>query len=257
MPEVHRMFYHYSELPLSRRVLYTCALCVLGVGYLFAMIYIYISNEGRDGKPGLSETDLVIAYSGSKADTRLEAAIKGPMSAMLPDPEKAIIINWVRRGVNAKEFETQVQPVFEKRCYACHDGSNPHVPSLLTYKDTVKLAALDTGATIPTLIRVSHIHLFGISFIFFITGLIFSHAYVRPVWLKCAVIALPFVAVFLDIGSWYLTKLNPLFAWVIMVGGGLMGASFAFMWVVSMYQIWLYKLPSRVTRPVGEPIDVG
>ena len=41
---------------------------------------------------------------------------------------------------------------------------------------------------------MSHIHLFGITFIFFIVGTIFSHAYVRPVWFKCTVMALPFVA---------------------------------------------------------------
>jgi len=50
----------------------------------------------------------------------------------------------------------------------------------------------DTGTPIATLIRVSHIHLFGITVIFFVMGLMFSHAYVRPVWFKCAVIALPF-----------------------------------------------------------------
>ena len=52
----------------------------------------------------------------------------------------------------------------------------------------------DTGTGIFTLVRVSHIHLFGLTFIFFILGTIFSHAYVRPVWFKCAVIATPFVA---------------------------------------------------------------
>ena len=50
---------------------------------------------------------------------------------------------------------------------------------------------LITGANVFTLVRVSHIHLFGVTFIFFIVGLIFSHAYVRPVWLKCTVVALP------------------------------------------------------------------
>ena len=46
-----------------------------------------------------------------------------------------------------------------------------------------------------TLIRDSHIHLFGMTFIFFIVGLMFSHAYMRPVWFKCAVIAAPIAMV--------------------------------------------------------------
>ena len=33
---LHRFYLHYSELPYSLRVLYTAALLVLGLAYLFA-----------------------------------------------------------------------------------------------------------------------------------------------------------------------------------------------------------------------------
>jgi hypothetical protein len=95
---------------------------------------------------------------------------------------------------------------------------------------------------------VSHIHLFGLTFVFFIVGSIFSHAYVRPVWLKCAVMILPFCALAMDVSSWYFTKLFQPFAFVVMAGGGLMGASFAFMWVVSMYQMWFSRTPAAVMQ---------
>jgi hypothetical protein len=43
-----------------------------------------------------------------------------------------------------------------------------------------------------------------------------------------------------------------------MAGGGLMGLCFAFMWVVSMYQLWFSKTPSAVTLRAGGGIpDVG
>lgn len=77
-------FEQLNHLPCGSRALYTMTLLVLGVGYLFAMIQVFEVHAGRDGKPGLSTTDLVIAYSGSHADTRLEAALKGPMKDMLP-----------------------------------------------------------------------------------------------------------------------------------------------------------------------------
>jgi hypothetical protein len=63
-------------------------------------------------------------------------------------------------------------------------------------------------------------------------GLIFSHAYVRPVSFKCAVVALPFGALFVDIASWYITKLYHRFAFVVMAAGALMAVCFAFMWAV-------------------------
>ena len=83
---LHRHYLHYSELPFSQRVLYTAAFMVLGIGYLFAMLNIYFTYAGRaGGNPYLlSVDDLIVAYSGSGKGSRLEAALRGPMSAMLP-----------------------------------------------------------------------------------------------------------------------------------------------------------------------------
>ena len=249
MAQVHHMFFHYKEFPLSMRVLYTSALLVLGLGYLFAMVHVYNSHAGRDGKPGLTAADLAIAYSGSKEATQLEAALTGPMSQMLPNDERGRIVGWVRRGTNEQEYEAEIKAILDKRCTTCHDGSNPHIADLSRFDKVAETAELDTGMDIFTLVRVSHIHVFGLTFVFFIMGLIFSHAFVRPVWFKAVVIAAPFAAIIGDVMSWYLTKLNPAFAWLVLIAGALMGMSFAIQWTVSMYQIWLSKyLPSAHSR---------
>ena len=233
----------------------TCAtLLVLGIGYLFAMLHLFNSHAGRDGEPGISVKDIEIAYSGSKDDTRLEAALKGPMSGMLPADERATISDWVRRGTDETEYESRIRPILAERCIACHDGSNPHIADLSEYRGVLRYAEMDTGADIFTLVRVSHIHLFGLTFIFFIMGFIFSHAYVRPLWLKSVVIAVPFLAIFVDVGSWYVTKLYPPFAWVVLISGGFMGLSFAFMWLISAYQMWLYKAAGRAAGHEEAPI---
>jgi hypothetical protein len=243
--QVHRMFFHYSEFPLSMRTLFTGALIVLGLGYVFAMIQVYAVNSGRDGKPGLSVEDIVIAYSGSTEATKLEAALLGPMSGMLPGDERGTIVGWVHRGLDKAEYGTHIAPIIEKRCLVCHDGSNPHISNLNGYENVSKVAQIDTGMSLYTLVRVTHIHLFGITFIFFITGLIFSHAYVRPVWFKSLIIILPFFALMVDVSAWYLTKIFPPMAWAVMVGGGVYGICFATQWFVSMYQIWFYKYAPR------------
>jgi len=242
---------HFSMLPIGMRVMFTGTLVVLGVGYLFAMIYIFASHAGRDGNPNLSVDDLIIAYSGSKSDTRLEGALKGPMANMLPQNERDEVIAWVRRGAEQEEYTTRIEPIIEKRCMVCHNGSNPHIASLKKYEDIMLMAELDTGMDIFTLVRVSHIHLFGITFIFYIVGSIFCHAYIKLVWVKCALIATPFLAIVLDIGSWYLTKVYPPFAWVVMVSGAFMGVSFAVQWVISIYQMWFYTLPEDVQKSGG------
>lgn len=256
---LHRHYLHYSELPLSMRVLYTAALLILGLGYIFALIYVFHTYAGRDGDPSsLSYEDLVIAYSGSGKGSRLESALRGPMSNMLPPEELSPIIAWVQQGADKAKYEAVIRPTIDKRCMTCHDGSNPHLPDLGGYDNIKKVTEQDTGADVFTLVRVSHIHLFGLTFIFFLVGLIFSHAYLRPIWFKCAVVGLPYLALALDVSSWYFTKLFHPFAMVTMAAGGVMGLCFAFMWVVSMYQMWFSRTPGAVANRRGErTIAVG
>lgn len=246
---LHRMYHHFSELPMSLRVLYTAALLVLGMGYLFALIFIFATYAPKDGNPrSLSYDDIVIGYSGSGEDSRLESALRGPMRTMLPADEISVIVSWVRGGAERAAYQSRITPIVEKRCLACHDGSNPHLVNLRGYDNMLKVAERDTGPAIMTLVRVSHIHLFGLTFIFFVLGTIFSHAYVRPIWLKCVVIATPFLCIVLDVISWYLVKVFHPFAWIVMLGGAAYGACFAFMWVVSMYQLWIAKAPAKVAE---------
>ena len=256
---LHRLYHHFSELPYSVRVLYTAALLMLGTAYLFALIYLFHTYSGKDGNPrSLSYEDIVIAYSGSGKGSRLESALQSSMSAMLPPEETQELVTWVQEGADRPTYEKQIKPVLDTRCMACHDGSNPHLPNLNGYDNLHKVTERDTGTGIFTLVRVSHIHFFGLTFVFFILGLIFSHAYVRPVWFKSTVVVLPFVAVTLDIFSWYFTKIFHPFAWVVMFGGGLMGMSFAYMWVISMYQMWIARPPAAVAnRTSSIDADVG
>ena len=249
---LHRLFHHYSELPDSQRVLYTATLVVLGMGYLFALLYLFHSYAGRDGDPSsMSYEDVVIAYTGSGKGSRLESALRGPMASMLPAEEASAVISWVGEGATKEQYEKSVKPVLDKRCNSCHDGSNPHLPNLTSYDDLKKVTEKDTGTDVFTLVRVSHIHLFGLTFIFFIMGTMFSHAYVRPVWLKCAIVVAPFISLIADVRSWYFTKLYHPFAWVVMIAGGVTGVSFGIMWVTTMYQLWVSKPASAVSERFG------
>lgn len=248
----NRSFFHFSALPMSTRMVYTMTLLVLGTGYLFAMLQVFFSHAGLDGNANnISAQDIRIAYHGSETDTRLVAALKGPMAGMLPESERAVIFKWVDDGASAEVYESAVKPILEERCIACHDGSNPHIPLLTSHEEVMKVVARDTGATIPTLVRVSHIHLFGITFIFFIVSTIFTHAYIKPLWLKCVIIVLPFLTILTDIFSWYLTKWIPGFAWFIIGSGAVMGVSFAAQWLISMWQMWFYTLPEDMESDGG------
>ena len=85
------------------------------------------------------------------------------------------------------------------------------------------------------------------------TSTIFVKARVDPLWFKSTVIAVPFITILLDISSWYLTKIYTGFAWVVMIGGILMGITFAIQGFVSMYQMWFFG--RRGSRALPERSD--
>lgn len=251
-----RFFVHFTHLPLVQKVVYTGALLTLGMGYAFAMIYVVANHANRDGDPMLSVNDIVIAYSGTNAGTKLESALKGPMSSMLSADENMKIVGWLREGASEEKYNSAMKPIFDKRCIVCHNNRNPHIPPLEDYKGVMHVAEKDTGMNIFTLVRVSHIHLFGLTFIFFIVSSIFSHAYLRREWMKVAIVVVPFFAIAADILSWYITKVFQPFAWVVIISGAMMGASFALQFFISVYQMWFYRLPAdeedAETRSVRE-----
>jgi hypothetical protein len=243
---------HFKFLPMSMRVLFTSVLIVFGTGYLMAMIQVWESHAGKDGDPMISAKDLIISYSGNPEGTKLESALRGPMSDMLPEDKKKTVFDWLHNKAPQEEYAAKIEPIMQEHCIACHNpGANPHLPDLQTYEGVSKVAATDTGMNIATLVRVSHIHLFSITFIFFIVGYIYTHAYVRPAWFKCVVIATPFLSLLVDIAAWYLTKLWAGFAWAVIIGGAIYGVAFTIMWITSMYQLWFYKPSEELISQQG------
>ena len=96
------------------------------------------------------------------------------------------------------------------------------------------------------LARVSHIHLFGISIIFLLTGAIFSLS-VTPVWFRVFVLIAPYLAIVMDIGSWWVTKyFDPVFAYIVILGGALMGLALACQIFVSLWDMWIAPLAASV-----------
>jgi hypothetical protein len=71
---------------------------------------------------------------------------------------------------------------------------------------------------------------------------------VRPVWFKCTVVALPFVAIMVDVTSWYLIKIFHPFVYVEIAAGALMAMCFGIMLLVTMYQMWFSSAPAMVAE---------
>jgi hypothetical protein len=227
-----------ANLPLPLKALFAGYLLVVGVGLLMAGLQIMMTHGMADGKLGLSKNDIVYSYYGDKTHSKLENMLNGQMKAMAPDEVRADIIQWVRKGAPKADWDAHFKDVFAKNCVSCHSVM-PNIPNFTNFEEVQVVAATSTGATIESLTRVSHIHLFGISFIFFFIGFIFSFAVGVPKKWKILAIAFPFGFLILDILSWWLTKLTPGFAWLTIIGGIGYSLASTFMWFTSMYQMFI------------------
>ena len=225
----------------SLKALFTGYLVVVAVGYLMAIVQIQLTHGLADGKYGLSVDDIVYSYYGNRTNSLLENKRQGSMKPMETDDEREKIISWVHAGATEEAYENDgIRQIFDAKCIICHNAeAGGAVPDYSDFKQIKERAVVDTGASIASLARVSHIHLFGIAFIFMFVGLIFSLAAGVPKPLKVIVISMPYIFLLIDISAWWLTKLHPNFAWFVIIGGGAMALSFAFMWVVSMYEMWI------------------
>ncbi len=228
-----------SNLSMSFKLLFTGYLGAVAVGYLMALIQILFTHGMADGKVGLSIEDIVYSYYGNRSGSVLEKKLNGSMKINASNTDRFKIIQWVRDGADQQVFNQEIKPIIEKNCLMCHNEHASSLPNFSDFNAIKKLTKFDQGETYASLTRVSHIHLFGISFIFMFMGGIFSLStsnHYRGI--KYFAIIMPFLFLLTDISSWWLTKLSPHFAWLVIMGGAGLGLSFAYMWVVSLYQIW-------------------
>ena len=224
------------NLPLSLKTLFVGYLLVVGVGLCMAGLQILLTHGMADGKFGLSLDDIVYSYYGDKDNSKLASKLNGSMIDKAPLVVRQDIIKWAAEGAPQDKWESHYKAVFAQHCIMCH-GQIPGIPNFTNYDEVKRVAAINEGATVSGLTRVSHIHLFGISFIFFFIGFIFTFAVNVPKKLKVLAIAFPFAFLVMDIFSWWLTKHSPHFAWLTIIGGIGYSLASTYMWVVSMYQM--------------------
>lgn len=100
-----------SHCSTSEKLRYTAFLLLIGVGYLMALVYIYMSHQGHDGRPGLSIEDIAYNYYGNRSGTRLEAAIRGPMGGYV-ELEDHHVVAWLKCGRAGKGITSRASALF-------------------------------------------------------------------------------------------------------------------------------------------------
>ncbi len=182
-----------------------------------------------------------------KGLSKLENKLNGSMKDKAPVKERLKIINWVKHGAEQQRWENEIQLIVLKRCASCHI-SIPALPNITKFEVIKGLAITDGAVDISSLTRISHIHLFGIAFIFFFVGLIFSLATGFNKWLKATVIFTPFAFLILDVSAWWLTRIDPAFAWLVIIGGFGYSLTSTIMISTSLYQMWIMPWRGKISH---------
>lgn len=230
-------------LSLPIRSLFTGYILVVGIGLLMGGAQILLTHGMADGKFGISVDDIVFSYYGDRSNSKLETKLNGSMRDKAPEQVKREMIMWAQMGASLEEWDAGIGEQFQQHCVKCHSVI-PAIPSFKTYEGVLPSAAVDMGETVDALARVSHIHLFGIAFIFFFVGYIFSQAVGVPAILQSVLIVTPFAFLLIDVLSWWLTKWYPNFAIFTIIGGFGYSLASTIMLVTSLYQMWV--MPLRV-----------
>lgn len=234
-----------QKLNLPLKALFTGYLLAIGLGLLMAGAQIMLTHGMADGKFGLSVDDIIYSYHGNHDGpnaSKLESKLFGSMKDNATPEVRMALLKWADAGSPASEWESKIKPMVVENCGPCH----ANMPGLANITDKAvmdQMTKRDEGQSFATLTRISHIHLFGIAFIFFMVGWIFSYTTGFNIWLKSFLIITPFAFLIVDVASWWLTKMNPNFAWLVIIGGFSYSLASTVMIFSSLYQMWLMKSP--------------
>ncbi len=241
----HSDWLNLPSLNTSVKSLFTSYLLVIGLGALLASAQILMTHGMADGKPGLSIDDIVYSYHGDPAHSKIEKKLSGSMRDKASEVDKLEIIKWVRKGAPKNQWDSQIKNIFYTNCISCHSVI-PGLPDFTQYEEVKRVAKSKSGATAASLTRISHIHIFAISFIFFFNGIIFSFAIGIKQGLKIVLISAPFFFLAIDVFSWWLTKIAPGFAWLTIISGIGYNLCSATIWFISLYQMWVLPKNGKI-----------
>ncbi len=232
------------NLPISRttRAVFAGFAILTSLSYGAAALNLYLNREMADGEPGLTRRDIELTFHGEKGKSRMLSQLTaGSMQEYLPpgDDGKALLA-WLSQsaprtwkdGAEDKSYDAAMAPMIKLNCTPCHHrgadrakGENPGAP-LESYEDVSKYTGpSDSAMPWKSLAWVSHIHLFAIGFAFLVYALITERLRVAErirfgLWILSA------GGLLIDVGGWWLTRLDAAFAPMVQLGGGMVAASF-------------------------------
>ncbi|GMU24158.1 MAG: hypothetical protein AMXMBFR13_42350 [Phycisphaerae bacterium] len=264
------------QLPVSARLVLTCFLAMVGVGYLMAIANIYYSHRAADGDPQrMTFDDLKAVYSGVSVEvkegrprpSRMQEMIDGKMREFLKtQAEYEILSNWLAGGATQEAFTAVADganksphDVISERCLRCHNVEGekgeeeaqkaPFGPDIFAvdFDSVSKFTAskVDIASNRTTvgpqsrerLILISHQHMLSIPLFTLITSLLVVFTGLRP-RVRDVLVLVPMLTLMVDFAGWWAARQWPPAIWLIALSGPVYGVFFAAQILTAFGSMW-------------------
>ncbi len=231
--------FRLNTLPVSGKLLCTLFLICMGIGFVFSQLNVFLTYNRVDGIAGLSLQDVVLTYYGQPDILLVESKLNGTMREHLDNEyERNSLINWAKGGAE-KEKSNEAKSIILKNCLLCHTTGGDAAFAPFDKLSTVSaiFTRINNGISVSRLITLSHIHMISIGVIFALSGMIFLFTPINEK-IKIILLIFPFSSLMMDVFSWWLTKLTPVFAIAVFIGGVFTVIGFFIQFVISLLTIW-------------------
>ncbi len=226
------------QLHLFARLGIALLVLVLLGGFVVSGLYMRWHYDARDGQPGLTIDDIKGHYHGVNAPSPLISALESGHPEDLPEPDRDALLEWLTSGANLSlgyddldlgdEAPAEIIAAF---CLDCHsrdaEGPDAYAQLPLEYWDDIQPIAHATDiapAPIEIIAVSQHTHAPSMAIILTVLALLGAMTRAaRP--LIGAVVLLGAVGLAADMASWWLARTNADFAYLIVAGGFMYGAS--------------------------------
>jgi hypothetical protein len=158
--------------------------------------------------------------------------------------EQPITSDYLLETKDGSPRRVKITSILADRCVDCHspDGRNDKAKKfpLDGYDRLAKYMKVEqksSGMSLDKLAQTTHVHLLGFSMLYGLTGLFFSLT-TYPLLVRIVIAPLALLAQLADISCWWLARIDPMFAHVILITGGIVALSLAIQLIGTLFDMY-------------------
>ncbi|MCW8329458.1 hypothetical protein MD588_11625 [Photobacterium sp. SDRW27] len=239
---------YFSSLSIALKLAVTGFLLTLLLGCLSVATLIGLIYSDAHSGFHLPDIEKVASRYG---ESRLVGAMKTSMyDYVTADEDIATVERWVKQGaLNDELFQKEVMTILRYDCESCHSRTSTKTDAInsmpLSGYDDV-LQHTQQGYSWSEMAKAAHIHLYGIALLLFVVTLALAKSSCATM-LKYGLITVGWLALWVDIASWWLAKYSIVFAYTLAAAGAIEIMILSFSSVLILVEMW-WKLPDWIIK---------